>query len=60
MMAKMTISVPDDLRAEMDRLNWINWSHLFANAAASAILKAESLNLEDDGLESLRQKRRAA
>ena len=53
-MAKMTISIPDDLRAEIEKLPWVNWSKVSANAFADTILKARAMDHSFGGLKALR------
>ena len=53
-MAKMNLSVPDDLKAEMDKLHWVNWSKVFADASADVVLKARTLERNPGGLAAFR------
>ena len=43
MMAKVNLSVPDDLKTEMQRLHWVNWSRVFADVARETIIKSDAL-----------------
>ena len=36
-MATMTLSLPDKLKVEMDKIDWINWSSVARHAFAQAI-----------------------
>ncbi len=42
-MGTITLSVPDEMKAKMDRIEWINWSSIARRAFASALLDAVKL-----------------
>ena len=53
-MTNKTISIPDDLSAELCKLPWVNWSAVFADMAADIILEARAMPHRTGGLAALR------
>ncbi len=56
-MAQMNVSVPEDLKAEMNKLHWVNWSRVFQDAAADVVLKYHVWDSAPGGLAALRDER---
>ena len=46
-MARINLSVSDELRREMDRLHWVNWSKVFADAVGDVVRKLDALQQRD-------------
>ena len=53
-MARINIYVPDDLKAEMDRLPDVNWSQVFRSRAARIVISRKAT--PESGLEEMFRK----
>jgi hypothetical protein len=49
-MGTITLSLPDELKSEMDKTDWVNWSSVARRAFAETLMDVKELNMKRKAL----------